>query len=69
MYKRQSASVAFGTRYEFSKQVALVTELRAYATLIDEDDAMFCQQELCSANFKDSLWIDSSITVGIAYKF
>ncbi|MEH6594045.1 MAG: outer membrane beta-barrel protein [Colwellia polaris] len=64
-----SASVAFGTRYEFSKQVALVTELRAYATLIDEDDAMFCQQELCSANFKDSLWIDSSITVGIAYKF
>lgn len=64
-----SASVAFGTRYEFSKQMALVTELRAYATLIDEDDAMFCQQELCSGNFKDSLWIDSSITVGIAYKF
>lgn len=64
-----SASVAFGTRYEFSKQMALVTELRAYATLIDEDDAMFCQQDICSANFDNSLWIDSSIAVGIAIKF
>ncbi|MFT5635111.1 MAG: hypothetical protein ACI89T_000542 [Cognaticolwellia sp.] len=64
-----SASVAFGTRYEFSKSMALVTELRAYATLIDEDDAMFCQQEICSANFTDSLWIDSSIAAGIAIKF
>ncbi|MBA6326854.1 hypothetical protein H4J46_02655 [Colwellia sp. MB02u-6] len=64
-----SASVAIGTRYEFSQQIALVTELRAYATLIDEDDAMFCQQDICSANFSDSLWIDSSISVGIAIKF
>ncbi|TWX72819.1 outer membrane beta-barrel protein [Colwellia sp. C1TZA3] len=64
-----SASVAFGTRYEFSQQIALVTELRAYATLIDEDDAMFCQRNICNANFSDSLWIDSSIALGIAIKF
>lgn len=64
-----SASVAFGTRYEFSQKMALVTELRAYATLVDEDDAMFCQQDICSANFSDSLWIDSSISLGIAIKF
>ena len=64
-----SASVALGTRYEFSLQMALVTELRAYATLIDEDDALFCQQNMCSANFSDSLWIESSISVGIAIKF
>ncbi|ASP46494.1 hypothetical protein [Cognaticolwellia beringensis] len=64
-----SASIAFGTRYEFSERVALVTELRAYATLIDEDDAIFCLQDICGANFTDSLWIDSSITVGIAVKF
>lgn len=64
-----SASVAFGTRYEFAENIALVTELRAYATLVDENDVMFCQQESCSANFDDSLWIDSSISVGIAFKF
>lgn len=64
-----SASLAFGTRYEFSQQMALVTELRAYATLIDEDNTMFCQQDVCSANFTDALWIDSSIAVGIAVKF
>lgn len=64
-----SASVAFGTRYELSQKIALVTELRAYVTLIDEDDAMFCQRNICNANFNDSLWIDSSITVGIAIRF
>lgn len=64
-----SASISFGTRYEFSDTIALVTELRAYASLIDEDDAMFCQQEICAANFDDSLWIDSSISIGLAIKF
>lgn len=64
-----SASVAFGTRYELSKTMAIVTELRAYATLVDDEDAMFCQQDICSANFSDSLWIDSAISVGIAIKF
>ncbi len=64
-----SATISFGTRYEFSDAMAIVTELRAYASLIDEDDAMFCQQEVCAANFEDSLWIDSTISIGIAIKF
>ena len=64
-----SASLAFGTRYEFEDDMAIVTELRAYATLIDDDDALFCQQEVCSANFTDSLWIDSTISIGVAIKF
>ena len=64
-----SAAISFGTRYEFSDTMALVTELRAYATLVDEDDAMFCKAEICSANFDNSLWVDSTISVGIAMKF
>jgi len=64
-----SASIAFGTRYELSENMAIVTELRAYATLIDEDDLMFCQQDICHANFDSSLWIDSAISVGIAIKY
>jgi hypothetical protein len=64
-----SASIAFGTRYEFSATMALVTELRAYATLIDEDDQLFCRNDNCTANFDDSLWIDSTISIGLAIKF
>lgn len=64
-----SASISFGTRYEFSDSMAFVTELRAYATLVDKDDALFCSQDICTANFDNSLWIDSSISVGIAMKF
>lgn len=64
-----SASIAIGTRYELSDNMAIVTELRAYATLIDEDDIIFCQQDVCSANFDNSLWIDSTIAVGIAIKY
>lgn len=64
-----SASIAIGTRYELSDNMAIVTELRAYATLIDEDDIMFCQQDVCRANFDGSLWMDSAISVGIAIKY
>ncbi len=64
-----SANVSLGTRYEISDSMAIVTELRAYATLIDKGDAMFCQQDICHANFENSLWIDTTISVGIAIKF
>ncbi|SEK52003.1 hypothetical protein SAMN05216262_101558 [Colwellia chukchiensis] len=64
-----SASIAFGTRYEVAQNVAIVTELRAYATLVDNDDAMFCQQDVCHAAFDNSLWFDSAITLGIAIKY
>lgn len=64
-----SASIAIGTRYELSDNMTIVTELRAYATLIDEDDIMFCQQDVCNTSFDDSLWMDSSIAVGVAIKF
>ena len=64
-----SATVSLGTRYEMTDNIAIVTELRGYATLIDKDDAMFCQQDICSANFENSVWIDTTISVGIAIKF
>jgi len=64
-----SASIAFGTRYEFSDNLSFVTELRGYASLVDDEDQMFCQESICSAKFDGSLWVDSTISVGIAVKF
>lgn len=64
-----SATLAFGTRYEFSKNLAFVTEIRGYASLVDDEDELFCVEDICSANFDDSLWIESNISVGFAYKF
>lgn len=64
-----SASVAFGTRYEFSDNLSFVTELRGNASLVDDDDNLFCRSSVCSAKFDGSLWIDTSISVGIAVKF
>lgn len=64
-----SATLAFGTRYEFSDRVALFTELRGYASLVDDADNMFCESEICHAQFKDSLWVESNISLGIAIKF
>jgi len=64
-----SASVAFGTRYEFSENLSFVTELRGYASLVDDEDNIFCQEDICSAKFDGSLWIDSTISIGIAVKF
>lgn len=64
-----SATIAIGTRYEFSPTLAFVTELRTYATLTDEDDDFFCEQSNCAAEFDDTLYIESSISIGLAYTF
>jgi hypothetical protein len=64
-----SLTMAFGTRYELSKNVALVTELRGYASYIEEDNQLFCQESICHALLEDGLWLDGSISVGLAIKF
>lgn len=64
-----SATVAFGTRYEFSDRIAFFTELRGYASLVDDTDDMFCENEICHAQFEDSLWMESNISIGLAIKF
>ena len=67
VYPSLTASV--GTRYEFSNNLSLITELRAYATLTEDDDTLFCQGDICSAHFDSAVWFDAQISVGLAYKF
>jgi len=64
-----SLTVSIGTRYEFSDSLAFITELRAYATLTDENDTLFCQNDNCLAQFDNALWFDSQISIGLAYRF
>ncbi len=64
-----SLTAAMGTRYEFSQNLSLVTEIRGYASIIDENDDLFCKDDICSAQFDDTLWIETSVSVGVAYKF
>ncbi len=64
-----SLTIALGTRYEFSNNLALVTELRAYATLTEDDDTLFCQSDTCSVYFDNAVWFDGQISIGLAYSF
>jgi len=64
-----SLTVALGTRYEFSDNLAFVTELRAYATLTDDNDTLFCQNDICSAHFDSAIWFDGQFSVGLSYSF
>ncbi|XQW85718.1 outer membrane beta-barrel protein [Thalassotalea piscium] len=64
-----SATIAVGTQYAINDQFSFVTELRGYATLVDEDDELFCDDTLCHAQFEDSLFMEANISIGVAYKF
>lgn len=64
-----SVTMAVGTKYSMSPELSLVTELRAYGSLVDEDKSLFCKKDTCSAVFSDSLWVESTVWVGLAYKF
>ena len=64
-----SATMAIGTRYEVSDNFAIVTELRGYATLVDDEDNLFCEDEVCTAHFEDSMFLEGAVSIGIAIKF
>lgn len=64
-----SATAAFGTRYEFSPTFSFFTELRAYATVTEEDDELFCKHGACFAEFGEAVYVDTSISVGLAFAF
>ena len=64
-----STTIAIGTRYFISKELTFVTEIRAYATLIKEEDNIFCDNGECLAVFEGAIWLDTSISIGFAYQF
>jgi hypothetical protein len=64
-----SITLAFGTRYELSKTFAIVTELRGYASYIEEDNQLFCEGTTCHALLENSMWLEGSISIGFAVKF
>jgi len=64
-----SFTAAIGTRYEFSDAFAFITELRTYASLVDEDKNSFCKDDVCIAQYNGSLWYDTSLSVGLAFSF
>lgn len=64
-----SLTFALGTRHELSKSFAIITELRAYASYIEDDNQLFCQGTTCHALIEDSLWLEGSFSVGFAFKF
>lgn len=64
-----SFTLAFGTRYELSKNFALVTEIRGYASYIEDDNQLFCEGETCHALLEESVWLETSISAGFAFSF
>lgn len=64
-----SLTTALGTRYKIDNNFTIVTELRLYASLTDEEDDIFCQSDNCLASFDGALWFEGSISIGIIYPF
>ncbi|XPF96088.1 hypothetical protein ACM9HF_08790 [Colwellia sp. RE-S-Sl-9] len=64
-----SFTAAIGTRYEISKEAAIVTELRGYASLMQDGETLFCKTDICAAEYDDTPWIDTSVSIGFSYKF
>lgn len=64
-----SVTASVGTRHNISDNLTFITEVRMYASLVKDDDELFCQAENCSAYFNDAIWFDSNISIGLAYRF
>lgn len=64
-----SLTAAVGTRYQLSQVASIVTEVRAYASLMQDGDKLFCQNDVCNADYDDAAWVNTTISIGFSYKF
>ncbi|MGJ8694277.1 MAG: hypothetical protein ACSHW0_17545 [Thalassotalea sp.] len=64
-----SFTAALGTRYQIDKNLAVVTELRSFVTLTDDESDILCPNSVCLAEFENALWIQTSISLGVSYQF
>ena len=64
-----STSISGGLRYQLNEQFALRSDLRLYATLLDDDNKLFCSNSGCLLNVSDNMYVEAELLAGIEYKF
>ncbi len=64
-----SATIAVGTQYKINERINFVTEIRGYATWVDRDDLLFCDDATCHAHFRSGVFKEANVSIGVSIKF
>ncbi len=66
---RFSMGLGLGTQYRITEHLALMAEVRGFATFMDTDNEIFCGDQGCVWKLQASTLIQGQANIGIQFKF
>jgi hypothetical protein len=64
-----SVNLGFHSTLQLNKRIAIRLGARVYATFIDSDSAMFCDDNNCKIAVSSDLWLQSELSAGLTFTF
>jgi len=64
-----SVNLGFHSRLQINKRIAIRLGARFYATFLDSNSAMFCDDNSCEIAISSDIWVQSELSAGLTYTF
>ncbi|WP_240778844.1 outer membrane beta-barrel protein [Shewanella sp. SNU WT4] len=66
---RFSMGIGAGMQYQLVERLSLVVEVRAFATFVDSDQQLFCDETGCLWRVQADIFWQSQANLGLSYRF
>ena len=64
-----SANIGVHSKFKLSNSIAIRLGARLYATFLDADSAMFCDDNSCKIAISSDIWTQSELSLGLTFTF
>lgn len=64
-----SVNLGLYSKLQLNDRIAIRLGARVYATLIDSQDALFCDNNSCKIAISSDMWVQSELSAGLTFTF
>ena len=64
-----SVNLGFHSKLALTDNIAIRLGARVYATFLDSDSAMFCDDNSCKIAISSDMWVQSELSAGLTFTF
>jgi hypothetical protein len=64
-----SVNLGFYSKLQLNDRIAIRLGAKVYATLIDSQDALFCDKNTCKIAISSDMWVQSELSAGLTFTF
>ncbi len=64
-----SVNICFHSQLDLTDRIAIRLGARVYATFLDSDSAIFCNEDVCNVTISSDMWLQSELSAGLTFTF